>query len=100
MDLSSATCTPTTQLYSLRKLRRHCISEGNTAYLKNYVAAFFCRSGMTMENVATETGSLISLMMESQSGRGQVAALDPKDKGSRDIPVIRMLWPAGIFGSG
>lgn len=70
--------------YSLRKLRRHCISEGNNAYLKNYVAAFFYRSGMTMGIVATETGSLISLKMGSQSGRGQVAALDPKDKRSRE----------------
>ena len=27
--------------------------------------------------------------------KGQVAALKPK--GSRDVPVIRMLWPAGIW---
>lgn len=85
---------PVHQLHSLRKPSRHYISQGSSAYLKNCAAVLFCTSGMTKRNVITKTGSLISPRMRgSQSSRGEVAGVNPKDKGSRDIWVMRMLWP-------
>lgn len=87
-------CNLYTNYIPWEKPRRHCISQGCSAYLKSCVAALLCTSGMTTGNVTTKMGSLISLrMIGSQSSRGQVTGVNPKCKGSRDIRVIRMLWP-------
>lgn len=75
--------------------------------LKNSVGILICRLGMTTGDAATEKGFLISLGMrrDYRSSRGQVAALNAKDKigafiikGGRDILIIRMFSPREISG--
>lgn len=63
---------------------------------------------MTMQDVAIEMNSLISLEMTgSQVTEFKWQHLTIKDKvgvftvkGSRDVIVSRMLWPIGTFGCG